>query len=51
MDFILHQTFRKIIKKHEKLIDKPSVEIYFNRIQNSVTFMIKSGYYLEHLTP
>ena len=25
--------------------------MYVNRIENRITFKIKSGYYLEHLTP
>ena len=40
-----------ILKKHEEDIDKPSVQIYVNKIENRVTFKIKSGYSLELLTP
>ena len=36
------------LKKH---IDKPSVQIYVNKIENSVTFKIRNGYSLELLTP
>ena len=36
------------LKKH---IDKPSVQIYVNKIENRVTFKIKNGYSLELLTP
>ena len=43
--------FEYIIKKHEKLNDKPPVEIHFKRIQNSVTFRITSAIYLELLNP
>ena len=43
--------FEYIMKKHETLIDKPPVKIYFDRIQNRVTFKIKYGYYLELLMP
>ena len=43
--------FQCIIKKHETLEDNPPVQIYVNKIQNRVTFNIKSGYYLELLTP
>ena len=40
-----------IIKKHETLTDKLPVQIHLNRIQNSVKFKIKFGYYIEVLTP
>ena len=39
--------FEFILKKHGEDIDKPSIQIYVNKIENSVTFKIKSGY----LTP
>ena len=39
--------FKCINKKHETLIDKTSVEIYVNRMQNRVIFKIKIGYCLE----
>ena len=32
-------------------IDKPSVQIYVNTIENRVTFKIKNWYSLELLTP
>ena len=41
--------FKYIIKKHKILTDKPSVEIYINRIQKGVIFRIKYGFYLELL--
>ena len=40
-----------ILKKHGEDIDKPSVQIYVNKIENRVTFKIKNGYSLELLTP
>ena len=40
-----------ILKKHGEDIDKPSVQIYVNKIENRVTFKTKSGYSLELLTP
>ena len=43
--------FEYILKKHEKDIDKPSVQIYVNKIENSVLFKTKNGYSLELLTP
>ena len=41
--------FENILKKHGEDIDKPSVEIYVNKIENRVTFKIKNGYSLELL--
>ena len=43
--------FDYILKKHGKDIDKPSVQIHVNKIENRVTFKIKNGYSLELLTP
>ena len=37
------------MKKHGEDIDKPSVMIYVNKIENRVTFKIKNGYSLELL--
>ena len=34
----------------EKNIDNPSVKIYINKIENKITFKIRTGYYLEVLT-
>ena len=39
------------LKKHGECIDKPSVQVYVNKIENIVTFKIKNGYSLELLTP
>ena len=41
--------FEYILKKHSESVDNPSIRMYINRIEN--TFKIKSGYYLELLTP
>ena len=38
-------------KKHGEDIDKPSVQIYINKIENTVTFNIKNGISLELLKP
>ena len=38
-------------KKHGEDIDKPSVQIYVNKIENRVIFNIKNGYSLELVTP
>ena len=43
--------FEYILKKHEESVDKPSIQIYVNKIENRVTFKIKNGYSLELLTP
>ena len=52
MDRILYQILKIISsifkKKHGENIDKPSVQIYVNKIENRVTF--KNGYSLELLT-
>ena len=42
--------FEYIIKKHRENIDKPSIQIYINKIENRITFKIKKGYNLELLT-
>ena len=39
------------MKKHAEDIDKPSVQIYVNKIENKVSFKIKNGCSLELLTP
>ena len=38
------------MKKHGEGIDKPSVQIHVNKIDNRVTYKIKNGYSLELLT-
>ena len=43
--------FEYILKKHSESLDNPSVRIYINKTENRITFKIKSGYYLELLTP
>ena len=39
------------LKKHSESVDNLPIRIYINRIENRITFKIKSGYYLELLTP
>ena len=55
MDHILHQAFKTFLsvskKKHGEKIDNPSIRIYTNKIKNRVSLKIKTGYYLELLTP
>ena len=41
--------FEYILKKHRENIDKPSTQIYINKIENRTTFKIKDGYSLELL--
>ena len=43
--------FEYILKKHGESVDNPSIRLYVNKIENRITFKIKSGYYLELLTP
>ena len=43
--------FECILKKHEAATDNPSIRIYVNKIENGITFKIKTGYYLEPLIP
>ena len=43
--------FKYIFKKHGEKIDKASIQIYVNKIENRITFKIKDGYNLELLTP
>ena len=53
MDHILYQIFKiilSILKKHRENTDNPSVKIYVNKIENKITFKVKTGYSLELLT-
>ena len=43
--------FQYIFKKQGGNTDKPSVQIYVNKIENRVTLKIKDGHSLELLTP
>ena len=38
-------------KKHGEKTVNPSIRIYTNKLENRITFKIKTGYYLELLTP
>ena len=42
--------FEYILKKRSESVDNTSVKIYVHKIENRITFKIKSGYYLELLT-
>ena len=43
--------FEYILKKHSESVNNPSIRMYINRIENRITFKMKSGYYLVLLTP
>ena len=39
------------LKKHGEKTVNSSIKIYINKIEKRITFKIKTGYYLELLTP
>ena len=41
--------FEYILKKHSESVDNPSIRIYVNKVENRITFKIKSRYYIELL--
>ena len=43
--------FEHISKKYRENIDNQSIRISINKIENRITFKIKTGYYLQLLTP
>ena len=43
--------FEYIYKKHGENTVNPSIRLYINKIENRIAFKIKTGYYLELLTP
>ena len=47
----IQDCFEYIIKKHQKVTDSPPIRIHGNKIENRITFSIKTGYYLKLLTP
>ena len=53
MGHILYQIFKTILstflKKYNE--DNSPIKINVNKIENRITFKIKTGYYLELLTP
>ena len=53
MDLILYEIIKILLSifYHGEDIDKSSIQIYVNKIENGVTFKIKNGYSLELLTP
>ena len=47
----IQDCFEYIIKKHETFTDNPTMKIYVNKIENRITFKVKTIYNLELLTP
>ena len=47
----MQDCFEYTIKKHDKVTDNPPIGIYVNKVENRNTLTIKTGYYLELLTP
>ena len=47
----IHDYFEYILKKYETTTDNPSIMINVNKTENRITVKIKTGYYLELLTP
>ena len=43
--------FEYILTKYGVKIDNPPIKVYVNKTENRITFKIKTGYYLELLTP
>ena len=43
--------FDYIIEKDETATDNPPIKIYVTKIENTITFEVKTGYYLELLIP
>ena len=39
------------MKKHKKVTDNPPIRTYVNKKENRIIFRIKTGYYLQLLTP
>ena len=51
MDHILYRIFKIILSIFKKKHDNPPIQIYINKIENRITFKLKTGYYSELLTP
>ena len=47
----IQDCFDYILKKHRENIEKSSIRIQVNKIENRITFNIKTGHYLDILTP
>ena len=55
MDHVLYPIYKIALniysEKHEEKAVHPSTRIYINKMENKITLQIKTGYYLELLTP
>ena len=47
----VQEYFEYTLKKHEEKTVNPSININITKIENRITFKIKTGCYLELLTP
>ena len=47
----IHNYFQNILKKHETVTDNLSIMVSVNKIENRITFKIKTELYLELLLP
>ena len=47
----IHNYFQNILKKHETVTDDLSIMVSVNKIENRITFKIKTELYLELLMP
>ena len=43
--------FEYMLKIHNQKTDNPSIIMHINKIEKRITFKIKTGHYLEVLTP
>ena len=43
--------FKCIFKKHGTVTENPSIRIYIKKMENRITFKLKTGHYIEILTP
>ena len=51
VSYSIQYHFEYIIIKHGEKTDNPSIMIYIKKIENRITFNIKTGYYLKFLMP
>ena len=51
MSDIIQDYFQYIFKKHGENTDNLSIRVCVNKIENRITFKIKTGYHLDLLTP
>ena len=48
---LIQDCFNYIIKKYEKGTENSAIRIFVNKEENRIIFRIKTGYYLQLLTP